>query len=295
MLLTCAFAASYDNAEIERYYLGPVLIAWTWLAILAVASSRLTGALGRDPRPPTRSADDPARGREAGRRVASTGPRPHPRPRSRRALLLIPTAFALPDRLARVDRSRDLGRPRVARSSARRPCGRDAVVVSWWSYSTPLWYAQHIEGQRPDLTVIDDRTRLDQGLGDVTDVIDANLPTRPVYVIRVDPAELATLERRYVLEPVDGDRRPDLTARRLRVARPASDGDRSDRGRRRPRPLRDASPACRTSSRRTTRKPTSPGLVEEALDGPARRSPTRSRSSSSTTARATGRRPSPTS
>ena len=51
----------------------------------------------------------------------------------------------------------------------------DAVVVSWWSYSTPLWYAQRVEGRRPDLVIVDDRTRLDEGLGDVTDVIDAHL------------------------------------------------------------------------------------------------------------------------
>ncbi|HEV2950547.1 MAG TPA: hypothetical protein VGZ51_00455, partial [Actinomycetota bacterium] len=81
--------------------------------------------------------------------------------------------------------------------------GPSAVVVSWWSYSTPLWYAQHIEGKRPDLMVMDDRTRLDQGMGDITAVIDRYLPNRPVYVIRVDPVEIATLERRYVLEPVD--------------------------------------------------------------------------------------------
>jgi hypothetical protein len=79
----------------------------------------------------------------------------------------------------------------------------DAVVVSWWSYSTPLWYAQHIEGQRPDLTIIDDRTRLDLEMGAITDVIDANLRLRPVYVIRVDMVEIATLERQYVLELVD--------------------------------------------------------------------------------------------
>ncbi|MEA2613058.1 MAG: hypothetical protein QOI52_1017, partial [Chloroflexota bacterium] len=30
------------------------------------------------------------------------------------------------------------------------------------------------------------------------------LPTRPVYVIRVDPADLALLERRYVLQFLDG-------------------------------------------------------------------------------------------
>ena len=193
LLLTCAFATSYDNAEIERYYLGPALIAWTWLAILAGAVAvALRGTFDPDPDPDpqpawvSRGAPDP---------VLALG---------LAASLLIPTAFALPYRLARVDRSADLeARQWVDRALlVMRP---DAVVVSWWSYSTPLWYAQHIEGQRPDLAVIDDRTRLDQGLGDVTDVIDANLPNRPVYVIRVDPAEIAALERRYVLDHVDGN------------------------------------------------------------------------------------------
>ncbi len=36
--ITCFFAASYDNADIGRYYLGPALMAWTWLAILAGAA-----------------------------------------------------------------------------------------------------------------------------------------------------------------------------------------------------------------------------------------------------------------
>jgi hypothetical protein len=196
VLLTCAFAASYDNAEIERYYLGPVLIGWTWLAILAGGViGVLSGTVGLDPELDL----EPGTGRPAVRSPTSPDPI---LALGLAAALLIPTAFALPSRLARVDRSGDLAaREWLDRSLAvMRP---EAVVVSWWSYSTPLWYAQHIEGQRPDLTVIDDRTRLDQGLGDITDVIDANLPNRPVYVIRVDPVEIAILERRYVLEPVD--------------------------------------------------------------------------------------------
>jgi hypothetical protein len=80
----------------------------------------------------------------------------------------------------------------------------DAVVVSWWSYSTPLWYAQLVEGRRQDIDIIDDRTRLDRNLGDIYDVIDANLPTRPVYVIRVDPVEIAGLRERYVFDVIDG-------------------------------------------------------------------------------------------
>jgi hypothetical protein len=73
------------------------------------------------------------------------------------------------------------------------------VIVSWWSYSTPLWYAQHVEGRRPDIRVVDDRTRLDEDLGEIADVIDANLGRRPVIVIQVDPAVLARLSERYRL------------------------------------------------------------------------------------------------
>ncbi len=188
-LLTCAFAASYNNAEIDRYYLGPALMAWTWLAIFAAGIAMTVGrAVEHEPRePPRRTSPAPDPLIALGLTVA----------------LLLPTAFALPGRFARVDRSHDLtARDWVDRALlVMRP---DAVIVSWWSYSTPLWYAQHIEGRRLDLTVVDDRTRLDQGLGDVTDVIDANLPTRPVYVIQVDPADIAVLERRYVLQYLDG-------------------------------------------------------------------------------------------
>ena len=35
--ITCFFAASYVNADISRYYVGPALMAWTWLAILGAA------------------------------------------------------------------------------------------------------------------------------------------------------------------------------------------------------------------------------------------------------------------
>jgi hypothetical protein len=42
-------------------------------------------------------------------------------------------------------------------------------------------------------------------------VIDANLVRRPVYVIRVDPDEVAMLAGRYLLEPIDGVDANDLT------------------------------------------------------------------------------------
>jgi hypothetical protein len=211
VVLTCTFAASYDNADIARYYLGPAFMAWTWLAIFAGGVALALGrTLGADAdevrdndeeRDDDRDDDDPPRSPEP---AGSRWPSPDPLlALGLAAALLLPTAFALPNRYARVDRSAD-ATARGWVDQALAVMEPRAVIVSWWSYSTPLWYAQHIEGRRPDLTVIDDRTRLDEGLGDVNDVIDAYLPNRPVYIIRVDPVEIAALERRYVLEFLEG-------------------------------------------------------------------------------------------
>jgi hypothetical protein len=203
-LITCFFAASYENADIGRYYLGPVFIAWTWLAILAdVTVDLLVSTFG-----PARSTHDP---------VLRQGTPGLARGRGTTALaavvalaLFVPTLATLPASFASVDESHDRSAADWTDHalSAMKP---NALIVSWWSYSTPLWYAQRVEGRRPDLTIVDDRTRLDEGLGDITDVIDANLGRRPVYVIRVDPDEVASLAGRYVLEPIDGVDAYDLT------------------------------------------------------------------------------------
>jgi hypothetical protein len=178
--ITCFFAASYENAMIERYYVGPALMGWTWVAILAERLVVLAGITAEDRR------------------------RPHPViATALAALLMVPTLVALPSRFYVVDRSAQDGARRWVDQAfaAMQP---DAVVVSWWSYSTPLWYAQLVEGRRPDVDIIDDRTRLDRNLGDIYDVIDANLPTRPVYVIRIDPMEIAGLRERYTFDVIDG-------------------------------------------------------------------------------------------
>ena len=83
----------------------------------------------------------------------------------------------------------------------------DAMVVSWWSYLDADVVRPAGQGQRPDIAIIDDRTRLDENLGSLTDVIDANLGKRPVYVIRLDPSEVRMLAERYDLDYIDGRRR----------------------------------------------------------------------------------------
>jgi transmembrane protein TMEM260 (protein O-mannosyltransferase) len=186
--LTCFFAASYVNADIERYYAVPVLLAWTWLAILAAGVARALARLGR-----------------GGDSLRHHGPSPVAV--GLLGLLLVsPTLADLSPRIAAVDRSADRDAQRWV-DQAFSAMAPDAMVVSWWSYSTALWYAQLVAGGRPDIDIIDDRTRLDRNLGDLTHVIDANLPDRPVYVIRADPAEIAALTARYRLayEPGLGD------------------------------------------------------------------------------------------
>jgi hypothetical protein len=196
--ITVFFAASYQNADIERYYLGPVLMAWTWLAILGAAA---VDAVGR--------AIDSLTGRPTLARRS---------PLNRHALLSVvavvvllgQTLLAIPARYSAVD-ERDDDAAALWVDRALRVMDPGAVIVSWWSYSTSLWYAQRVQGRRPDLVIIDDRTRLDEGLGDITDVIDAHLGRIPVYVIRDDPLEVAMLAERYELVPIDGQDAHSLT------------------------------------------------------------------------------------
>ena len=159
-----------------------------------------------------------------------------------------------------------------------------AVVVSWWSTSTVLWYAQYVDGIRPDIMIIDDRTRLDLDYGEATDVIARFLGSRPVYVIRANDYDLGLVLALYELEPLTvgaGDERlPRGRRTRVRVVTG-------------PAPARV--PALSYFFPAHNEAANLRGLVEEALRDPARPWRRRSRSSSSTTAHATRRRRSRTS
>jgi hypothetical protein len=78
----------------------------------------------------------------------------------------------------------------------------DAAVLSWWSFSTPLWYGRWVEGRREDIVILDDRDVLDQGYGRVENAIDELLGRRPVYVMRL-AQDLPALAERYELERVE--------------------------------------------------------------------------------------------
>lgn len=205
LLVTCWFAASYTNAAIDRYYLGPLLVVVVWLGI--AAGHLIDAVVG-----PTDAADPAAADVEAPDDPEGVVPAPAGTLRlwvgpwgtvaavALAALLVVPAVLAAPATAARVDRSADTRAADWSRW-ALATVEPEATIVTWWSFSTPLWYRTLVLGERPDVAVVDDRDRLDEGLGEVEDVIRAALPTRPVYLIR-QPAEIAALETRWLLETI---------------------------------------------------------------------------------------------
>jgi Protein of unknown function (DUF2723) len=199
-LITVWFASSYVNAEIGRYYLGPALMAVTWVAILGDAFlEQLWRLFGLD-----ETLAPPGERRSSVRPdvVGSAVLAAFMLELAVAGSLATPAVEAVPDRWNQLDLSNETTASTWVHT-AMSLFEPNAVVLSWWSYSTTLWYAQLIEGLRPDVWIIDDRTRLDEHLGDVSDVIDAQLGKRPVYLIRLNPDELAELGTRYQLEPID--------------------------------------------------------------------------------------------
>ena len=211
--VTCWFAASYTNAAIDRYYLGPVLIAVAWLGVAAgilVEAVALSDGRrdDRDEGDVVAAVDEPGPGAADGERAADAPSWADPRARlgasvlglTLAAAMVLPAGLAAPATSASIDLSGDT-RAADWSSWVLETTEADAVVVSWWSFSTPLWYRTVVQGERPDLEVVDDRDRLDENLGSVDDVIRANVDTRPVYLVR-NPGELADLQSRWILEVV---------------------------------------------------------------------------------------------
>lgn len=206
MGITLFFNSVYPDGAIDRYYIVPALIAWTWLAILGativdvltgeqLAWEEPDGDVGPDDSGPPVRRDIPRRDllrrnlfRPVGMALAG-------------AVLIAPSLLAFPARARAVDRTGDRAAERWTDEvlSALAP---NAVVVSWWSYSTPLWYATIVDGRRTDICIIDDRNRLDYALGDLDQVIDRYIDTRPVYLIRNGSSELGALDGRYTIVPL---------------------------------------------------------------------------------------------
>ena len=202
-LLTFVFALGYENAAIDRYYLVPLMVATIWaaLALDAVWTAVARAVRGADTPPalPYSGASWQVRPPAPSRyRIL----RPSPASALIGIVLLALVLAPVPGRFASVDRSQDSG-ARAWLDATLKSVDQNAVIVSWWNYSTPLWYGRWVEGSRPDITIIDDRTILDDGYGTAQNAIDTFLGVRPVYLIRVD-SDLPQYRDRYRLVPVPG-------------------------------------------------------------------------------------------
>jgi hypothetical protein len=227
-VVTCGFAASYANADIERYYLLPLLVAFTWAGLGAADLVTLAGWAASEmwarvavvtPEPleePDLAPADSAELGPAPSAVAADSTRGTRRVRDSWAgptalasqvaivvevVIAVAIAFSsvsvVPERqlpggsaagaVSEAQNTHDAVWMRAVLAPANQGgLPKDSVIVSWWSASTTLWYGQRVLGLRPDIYIVDDRTRLDDNLGEVQDVFNRFLGNRPVFTIRMD-------------------------------------------------------------------------------------------------------------
>jgi hypothetical protein len=213
VLVTVTFAGSYANADINRYYLGPVFFVWTWIAIMATAfvDAIMARALPAEPDADEADADATEPG------AAGRQPEPDPEPtvavpgRGFVALslalavvfgvaLLVPSGLEINARWKSANQSGNTGAQAYI-DEVFGALNGNAVVVSWWSCSTPLWYGEFALGRRTDITVIDDSNAVWDQLGSLSAVVNKYLGSRPVYVIRQSGSEIETLGRQFAIQP----------------------------------------------------------------------------------------------
>jgi hypothetical protein len=204
--MTAGFAAAYANSGLERYFLVPAFVAFTFVGLgladaISIGAWLADGARSRLIAPSAGSADEPAR------EDPDVVPDDTDSLRWQAAAALMAEAFVavalivatvtvvpprqhLPDstHAGGVSQAGQSGRESWLRAVLASPdqggLPANSVVVSNWSDSTTLWYGQKVEGLRPDVYVVDDRTRLDNNLGEVWNVVDTYLGRRPVFLLR---------------------------------------------------------------------------------------------------------------
>jgi hypothetical protein len=158
------YSMNFRDGDIDRYYLPAILVACVVLGVaLAELATAAAEAIGRASRTHRLG---------VGRVVGAT---------------VLALALGLPVGSVVVhyrshDQSRNYEADRWV-TSVHEALPRDSVLISWWSYSTPLWYHRWVLGARPDITIIDERNILDDGYRTMTRAINAFLGERPVYVV----------------------------------------------------------------------------------------------------------------
>jgi Protein of unknown function (DUF2723) len=214
--LTAGFAAAYVNSDLERYFLVPVFVAFTYIGLgladmLSIGASLLADARDSLATRPSPGRDIAADADRSGATAPDDGVAETPataRLRPAPALMALEIAVAIvmivtgstvvaarqgvPDstRPGAVSQATQTGREAwmnaVLAPADQGGLPTGSVIVSNWYDSTTLWYGQKVEGRRPDIYVVDDTMRVPAGenLGQVWDVIDTYLGRRPVFLLR---------------------------------------------------------------------------------------------------------------
>lgn len=119
------------------------------------------------------------------------------------ATVVVVAAFAvalIATTLPTVDRSGD----RSARTYVDAVFGAlppDAAILSFWGPSAPLWHAQHVLGERPDVLIVDDTNIVYEGWGTPEARIDDLICSRPVFILPIRPSVLEPLRARFTVTP----------------------------------------------------------------------------------------------
>jgi hypothetical protein len=175
--LTLYARLTYQNGDLERYALYPVAV----MGILAALGLHglwraATNDRGGEPMSP-------------GRRAWSL---------EQSVVRVLPgLALAVPLALVQLNASK-VGIPdaRCYLDDLTANAPQDAAVVAWWSMVTPIWYAQAVEGARPDITAVSagstvvEETRRFQADG------------RPVVIIQLDGEVRLEREAGFPMEEV---------------------------------------------------------------------------------------------
>jgi transmembrane protein TMEM260 (protein O-mannosyltransferase) len=164
------YSMNYSDGDIARYYMLTALAAAVAIGVGVSALAALSGRAVAD----------------ASRRMVGFGGRRRAAVAAGALVLGLAALLPLGSLLSLYPERAEQGANRDADlwvASVHEALPADAVVISWWSYSTPLWYHRWVLGERPDITIIDERNILDRGYGTIDAAIERFLPYRPVYLV----------------------------------------------------------------------------------------------------------------
>jgi len=209
--MTAGFAAAYSNSDLERYFLVPVFVAFTFVGLGLADIVSLGVWLAEFVASRFRPAPQPG-GASVHEDWAEPQFEPEVEPSGRSGWTTVLLAAEVLVAIAVVSASLTLVVDRQHVPDATHPGGvsqadqtyretwmravlaspdqgglpANSVIVSNWFDSTTLWYGQLVEGRRADVLIVDDTMRVPAGdnLGQVWDVIDKYLGHRPVFLLR---------------------------------------------------------------------------------------------------------------